>query len=110
MGKKYLGAVTALGVDMPQFINFSQEGDKVFLTARSSVPEGSREIATSIPAVLFELMLADLNKNYTGSAPVTGAPQQPAPLSAAEQGATDALKPTTVSGKPYRPPYIKKKK
>lgn len=97
MGKKYLGAVTALGVDLPQFINFSQDGDKVFLAARSSVLEGSREIATSIPAVLFELMLADLNRNYAGSKPITGAPMQPAPLSAAEQGATESLKPTTVS-------------
>lgn len=67
MGKKYLGAVTALGVELPQFMNFSQDGDKVILTARSSVAEGSREIATSFPAVLFESMLADLNKNFGAS-------------------------------------------
>jgi hypothetical protein len=81
MGKKYLGAVTALGVELPQFMNFSQDGDKVILTARSSVAEGSSEIATSFPAVLFELMLADLNKNFgaanTAAAELKRGPETP---------------------------------
>jgi hypothetical protein len=92
MGKKYLGAVTALGVDQPQFMNFSQDGDKVYLTVRSSVAEGSREIATVFPAVLFGLMLADLNKNFGGALP--GEP---------------AKAPAEPETKPFRPSYIKPK-
>lgn len=89
MGMKYLGAATATAAYMPQYINFSQDGDEVCMTARSSIPEGSKEIVTRIPAALFARMLDDLNKNFGPSAKAA-APEEP----------TDNR---------FRPSYIKKK-
>ena len=61
---KYLGAVTELGSQNPEYMNFSQEGGEVVLNARQSEQEGSRHFTMRISSVLFELMLADINKNF----------------------------------------------
>jgi hypothetical protein len=62
--RKFLGAFTGLGMSLPPYVNFSQEGDEVVLTARQHVDDGGRELTMRFPAVLFGLMLEDFNKNF----------------------------------------------
>lgn len=61
---KYLGAVTEIGPQNPEFMNFSQDGHEVVLTARSPASRGSQYFTMRISSVTFGLMLADINKNF----------------------------------------------
>lgn len=65
--RKYLAAFTELGCEYPSYVSINQEGDEVSFTVRAPKNlDGScgTTVTAKCPAVVFELMLEDIKKNY----------------------------------------------